>query len=97
MLSKIQIQLVEDSGIDIKTDTELEQAYDNSLSELYGQVDICGMSFDSARALQELDPTAYRCGFNDWTDANDWNELDCDGTTIRYYNSNDIDIEAVIS
>jgi hypothetical protein len=48
---------------------ELEQRYSDFLSEVYGAVKICGLEYDAARALKEIDPTAFRCGFNDWLDA----------------------------
>jgi len=38
------------------------------LDEVYGEVSICGMFYQSSRALKELDPTAYRCGMSDWAD-----------------------------
>lgn len=43
--------------------------YDEMLNECYPTVIVCGYEFDPARALKELDPIAYRCGFNDWLDA----------------------------
>ena len=47
---------------------ELEQMYDEFLDECYPTVNVCGYDFDPSRALKELDPTAYRCGFLDWCD-----------------------------
>ena len=54
--------------------TELENGentgeYDDMLDDSYGEVDICGMKYQSSRALKELDPTAYRCGLNDYNDS----------------------------
>ena len=43
-----------------------DEEYRDVLSELYGNVEICGMTFDSGYALQELDPTAFRCGKVDY-------------------------------
>lgn len=43
-----------------------EEAYRDMLDELYGAVEICGMSFSSGRALEELDPVAFRCGKSDY-------------------------------
>ena len=51
------------------TDRDLHEQYDEMLSEIYGEVEICGLKYDAARALKEIDPIAYRCGFNDWLDS----------------------------
>lgn len=48
--------------------------YDEMLDELYPTMDIAGIEFEPSRVLKELDPIAYRCGFNDWLDS-------CDMTT----------------
>lgn len=48
---------------------ELEERYDDMLNECYGTVEIAGMEYETRRALAELDPIAYRCGFNDWIDS----------------------------
>lgn len=42
--------------------------YRDILDEVYGDVEICGMTFSSGRALEELDPTAFRCGKADHED-----------------------------
>ena len=48
-------------------------AYDEMLRDCYGDkdgnIDICGLSYDAAYALERLDPIAYRCGFTDYMDA----------------------------
>ena len=51
----------------ILEEVETDQ-YDEFLDEAYGEVEIAGMTFSTSYALKELDPTAYRCGFNDYTD-----------------------------
>lgn len=48
------------------TESEMETAFDDHLSEIYPEVEICGMYYDAARALKEVDPTAYRCAMGDW-------------------------------
>jgi hypothetical protein len=40
--------------------------YRDLLDELYGDVEICGMTFSSGYALKELDPIAFDCGKNDY-------------------------------
>ena len=47
---------------------ELEQMYNEFLDDCYPTVNVCGYDFNPSRALKELDPTAYRCGFLDWCD-----------------------------
>ena len=42
-----------------------EEEHRDFLDEIYGTVQICGMTFDSGRALQLLDPTAFRCSSAD--------------------------------
>ena len=39
-----------------------DEQYEEKLNEIYGTVQICGMEFNSARALKELDPIAFWCG-----------------------------------
>ena len=47
---------------------EAEQDYRNMLDEIYGTVSIAGMEYETSRALEELDNTAFRGGFLDWCD-----------------------------
>jgi len=42
--------------------------FDAMLDE-HGPVVIDGITFDRSRILRELDPTGYRCGVLDYTDA----------------------------
>lgn len=51
------------------TDTELDKLYREYLNEAYDLVNICGLEYQAGDALFEVDPTAYRCGFSDWLDA----------------------------
>lgn len=58
---------VDDSG-KLFSQGELEDAFENDLNECYDAVSVCGYEFDAGRALRELDPIAFRCGFLDWID-----------------------------
>lgn len=58
---------VDDSG-ELFSQGELEDAFENDLNECYDTVSVCGYEFDAGRALRELDPIAFRCGFSDWID-----------------------------
>jgi hypothetical protein len=50
------------------TDEELEEIYNEWLDEVYGEVDIAGYKWATSHAFKEIDPTTYRCKFNDWLD-----------------------------
>lgn len=63
---------------------EALDAYDEALDEAYPDLTIAGMEYQTSRVLKEVDPTAYRVGFSDWTDAEGidtdsltgWDEVD---------------------
>ena len=42
-----------------------EKEFEQMLNDIYGDVSICGMSFQQGSALKELDPTAFRCAMAD--------------------------------
>lgn len=44
----------------------------NEMLNTYGIVKIGILEFEPARIVEELDPTAYRVGFNDYCDAQNW-------------------------
>lgn len=48
------------------SEPDLLGRYDDMLDEIYGEVDVCGVSYSASRTLKEVDPTAYRCGYVDW-------------------------------
>lgn len=54
---------------DALTDYELHQRYDDMLDEVYGEAKIGGYEYSTSKAMKEVDPTAYRCGFSDWLDS----------------------------
>ena len=42
------------------------EQYKDRLREIYGdEVNVCGLKYDSANTLEEIDPIAFRCGKND--------------------------------
>ena len=63
-------------------DYELEELYKEALDDSYGTVTVAGMEYETSRALYELDPIAYRVGFNDWLDTLD-NCDDCELNPIE--------------
>jgi hypothetical protein len=48
---------------------EALEMYDAMLDEVYGMVEVAGMHYDTSNLLKNNDEIAYRCGFNDWCDA----------------------------
>ena len=44
------------------------EQYEDMLRETCGPVMIGSLEYDVAMVLKEVDPTAYRCGMNDWLD-----------------------------
>ena len=59
---------------------ELERMYDEMLDEVYGVVEIAGMTYDTSRALKDCDPIAYRVGMSDYADS-----LASDGYRVEGY------------
>jgi hypothetical protein len=44
-----------------------ESDFRDMLDECYEPVDICGYKYDAGRALESVDPIAFRCGYADYT------------------------------
>ena len=55
---------IENFEIDVD---DQEEAYKETLDS-DGPVQVAGMTFDASRIIEELDPTAYRCGLVDYVD-----------------------------
>lgn len=62
------------------TKVDREAAFDAMLDEVYSFEKVGGPFeyMSPSRVLQECDPTAYRCGVNDWADSEPWSEVDGD-------------------
>lgn len=58
------------------SDYVTENQYDDMLDDCYGEIEICGMSYVASVALESVDPTAYRCGYNDYVDSVDLDSID---------------------
>jgi DNA repair exonuclease SbcCD ATPase subunit len=69
----IKSKQAEIDNFEIDQDDFIEQYEDALNSE--GEVKVCGMTFYPADIIKELDPTAYRCGLNDYVDGIDKNEV----------------------
>lgn len=49
---------------------QLETVSDSDLHDAYNEVvRLAGCEYEPATTLKNTDPIAYRCGFNDWLDA----------------------------
>ena len=70
-------EFAEENGYEIKDESRLEQEYRDILDD-NGPVKVCGLTFYPSTILEELDSTAYRCGFNDWLDSEEWDEFEGD-------------------
>lgn len=46
-----------------------EALYNTFIDECHKPIKLFGVEYLPSRALKELDPTAYKCGLNDWLDA----------------------------
>lgn len=64
------------------TESDLETRYDEFLESVYGDCNIAGYQYSTADALKEVDPIAYREGFNNWIDSEvkDGNLIEHDNT-----------------
>lgn len=47
------------------------EMYREFIDECEGDVVIFGMHYLASRVLEEIDPIAFNCGFNDWCDSED--------------------------
>ena len=47
---------------------ENEDEY-NDMLDVYGDVEIAGMTYVTSHVLEEIDPIAYRCGHTDFNDS----------------------------
>lgn len=71
-------QLIESAVRDNLTKIDREERFDAMLDECYSFEHVGGpfAHMSPSRVLKECDPTAYRCGVNDWADGEYWTEVD---------------------
>ena len=69
----------------METTTDAYDAYDEFLDDAYGDTSIAGMTYSTSRALLEIDPVAYRCGFNDWADSEGIDVDSLEGSLYRHH------------
>ena len=58
-----------------------EEMYDEMLDDCEGPVELCGMTYSASHVLREVDPVAYRCGFNDYVDSLTHDDIFVEGLT----------------
>ena len=63
------------------TEHEAHEMYDEMLDDCHEDVKICGMTYATSRALKDVDPIAYRCGFSDYTASLEERKIFVEGIT----------------
>lgn len=53
-----------------------ESQYKDLLNEIYPEIKLGYLTFSPADIIEELDPTAFRCGYNDYCD--EYSEWQCE-------------------
>ena len=84
-----------DSGA-LTTEEALEDDFRDILRETPIEFSIAGVNFtpDPADYLEENDPTAFRTGFNDWLDSENYEEIILNG--CHYYTDDIYSVEEAI-
>jgi hypothetical protein len=63
------------------TEAEALEMYEEMLDDCEGPVELCGMTYSASYVLREIDPVAYRCGFNDYVDSLTDDDIFVEGLT----------------
>ena len=63
------------------TEAEALEMYEEILDDCEGPVELCGMTYSASNVLREIDPVAYRCGFNDYVDSLTDDDIFVEGLT----------------
>jgi hypothetical protein len=71
MLDDIEFddETTEEDAPETMPEYEAMDRYREHLDEVYGDVNIGYLTYSTSHVLGEVDPTAFRCGFNDWLDS----------------------------
>ena len=71
------IKELHDKVHDDLVEVDVDTLYDEMLDECYDMSSVGGpfSHMRASKVLQECDPVAYRCGFNDWLDGEDLIEV----------------------
>lgn len=49
--------------------SDMTNEYKDFLNDVYGEVYVCGYTYEAGSVLADVDPIAFRCGMADWIDA----------------------------
>ena len=63
------------------SEREAYEMYDEMLDETFGEVRICQTHYTTSKALKDVDPIAYRCGFSDYTASLEADNIFVEGIT----------------
>lgn len=58
-----------ETGYNSYNEDQLLDLFDDHLNEIFGSVSVAGLGYATSRVLKEVDITAYRTAFNDWSDS----------------------------
>ena len=70
------------------------EMYEEMLDDCEGPVELCGMTYSASHVLREVDPTAFRCGFNDYVDSLTDDDIFVEGLTDSEMDSDDVGVES---
>ena len=59
-------QEISDDDFQHISEREAEEMYRDSLDECWGEIEVCGITFEPSHILEKCDPIAYRVGFSDF-------------------------------
>ena len=62
-----------------ESDEEREQRCEEMLTDIYGEVDVCGYKYDAGYLLRLVDETAFNCAASEMDDLPEDDCEDCDG------------------
>lgn len=71
-------------------DRELDDdEYEQFLNELYGTVNVCGMTMDAGHVLRHMDNIAFNTGKNDYENSLETEEWECNNCNETYNDEDD--------
>ena len=72
------------------TEDQAMDEYEDLLNDCYRRVEFGNLSYAPATVLREVDPTAFRCGFNDYVDSLSEDGVFVEGLTDSEMDSDDV-------
>lgn len=65
------VTIYNEDDYEVVSETMAYASYDEML-DTYGEIKIGNITLDASRVLKECDPIAYRVGFSDYCDGQEW-------------------------